>query len=111
MYSFEENTINVMQCRKNEVQKKLRDSFERSVEEDQFAVACEGKYTFSPTLRSGENEFCGNEVEAKLHSQATVIFLHCIPKNLFLVPVMPPPKMLNSFSYTLRSGEPFNNYI
>ena len=30
--------------------------------------------TFSPTLRFGENEFCENEVEAKLYFKKLVFF-------------------------------------
>ena len=62
--------------------KNLRNSSERSVEEDQFTVACEGKLTFlteafsepkikfSPTLCSGEN--VKNEVEVKLLDFSTL---------------------------------------
>ena len=51
----------------------LKNSSNYCDEEDQFAVACEGKcnlenLTFSPERSVGENEFCGNEVEAKLSS-------------------------------------------
>ena len=52
--------VNVTKCLFAE----LRNSPERRVEEDQFAVACEGKLTFSPEQISGENEFCVNEVES-----------------------------------------------
>ena len=57
---------------------KISGSSKRSVEEEQFAVSCEGKLclsnslvdlTFSPTLRSGENEFCENKVEAKFEEK------------------------------------------
>jgi len=43
--------INIYRKSKNS----LRDSSEQSVEEDQFAIACKGKLTFSPKIRSGES--------------------------------------------------------
>ena len=55
---------------------------EKSVEENQFAVACEGKLTFSPKQSVGKNEFCGNEVEAKLINK---VILENISKVLLFI--------------------------
>ena len=77
---------------KRSVNKNLKNLFERSIEEDQFAVSKEGNFastsfpqnSFLPTLISKEslnfskNKFCGNDVEAKLRKSSKL----CSEKSL-----------------------------